>query len=60
MSYTIEQNILNQGSLAGKYALKDLSNTGKYSGFINKLPIIKNVTHKVDASGMHSVTVGNS
>lgn len=59
MSYTIEQNILNQGSLAGKYALKDLSNTGKYSGFINKLPIRRNVTHEVDASGMHSVTVGN-
>lgn len=59
MSYTIEQNILNQGSLAGKYALKDLSNTGKYSGFINKLPVRRNVAHEVDASGIHKVTVEN-
>lgn len=59
MSYTIEQNILNQGSMAGKYALKDLSNTGKYSGFLNKIPVRRNVTHEVDASGLHKVTVGN-
>ena len=57
MAYTIEQNILNQGSLTGRYALKDLSNTGKYSGYVNKLPIRRNVTYSMEGA-RHVITVG--
>lgn len=56
MSYSIEQNVLNIGQLAGKYALKDLSNTGKYSGYLNGLPIRRNVIHE-ELGGVHTITV---
>ena len=59
MSYIIHQNPLNQGSLSGRYSLKDLSNSGKFTGYINSLPIRRNVECLVDTEGHSVVTVSN-
>ena len=35
----IKQNEYNVGALSGKYALRDMSNTGKFSNIIEALPL---------------------
>ena len=35
----ITPNDYNTGALAGKYALKDMSNTGKFSNIVETLPL---------------------
>ena len=57
MSYIIQQNKLNQGSLVGRYALKDLSNSGKYSGYINNVPVRREVIYNQEGDNWNSITL---
>lgn len=42
-SYELHSNPINQGALAGRYALKDLSNSGKFTNTINAIPVRFNI-----------------
>ena len=39
MAYKLQSNPINQGALSGRYALKDLSNSGKFTNTINAIPV---------------------
>ena len=38
-SYRLTSAPINQGALEGRYALRDLSNSGKFSNTINSIPV---------------------
>lgn len=47
LSYDLKAAAINQGALAGRYAIQDLSNTGKFTNIINSIP----VRHKLFCTG---------
>lgn len=52
-------NEYNIGALAGKYALKDLSNTGKFTNIISLLPVKTEVEITNDVTGLITLKQGS-
>lgn len=56
----INTNEYNVGALAGKYALKDMSNTGKFTNTVSILPVRTNIEISDPISGIITLKQGSS